>query len=142
MMPPAFCCWRCALWEFQRLRRQWIRLAGRVSLAAKLTVSGRRTGEAHSRRSSGQLRQLFKLSATIAELLSRNPKLVQQCQLKVCQWRVFRIDDVTPALEPPGASAQKQDRQRAVRVPVAVANARAKQQDDMIEQRPIAIRSL
>jgi hypothetical protein len=92
-----------------------------------------------TRPKSGQLGQLPELSITIAQLLSRNPQLVQQRQLQVGQWRMFRIDDMPPALEPPGASAQKQGWQRTVRVPVAVADARPIQKDRMIEQRPVAI---
>ena len=60
-----------------------------------------------SRGSSGQLGQLLKLSFAVAELLGRNTHLVEQRQLEVRQRRVVRIDDVTAALERPGASAQK-----------------------------------
>src|SRR4051794_9094936 len=85
-------------------------------------------------RSSSQFRQLFELARAIAEFLSRNPEFVQQGQLKVRQWRMFRIDEVAAALQRPSASTQKQGWQRAVGVPVAVTDAASEEQDDVIEQ--------
>src|ERR1700722_5672094 len=49
---------------------------------------------------------------------------------------------MTSALEPHSASTQKQGWQRTVRVPVAVTDATAEEKDDMIEQRPVAIRRI
>lgn len=45
-----------------------------------------------------QLGQPLEFARAIAELLRRNTQLVQQGQLEVRQWRVFRIDDVTATL--------------------------------------------
>ena len=49
---------------------------------------------------------------------------------------------MTPALQRPGASAHHERRQRTMRVPVAVADARSKKKDHMIQQRAIPIRCI
>src|ERR1019366_6741585 len=82
------------------------------------------------------------MPVTVAELLARNAELIEQCQLEVRQRRVFRIDNVTAALERPGASAHKQSRQRAMCMAVAVAEARAVYKNNVIEHRALAIRRL
>jgi membrane protease YdiL (CAAX protease family) len=67
---------------------------------------------------------------------------VQQRQLQIRQRRVFRIYQMTVALQRSAAPACQKRRRRAVRVPVAVADARTKKQDYVILQRAVTIWSL
>ena len=65
----------------------------------------------------------------------RHTQLIQrQRQLKVRERRMFRIDQMPPALQRPGSSTHQERRQWTMRVPVAVADAGAEQQDHMIQQ--------
>src|SRR5207344_1721698 len=73
---------------------------------------------------SRELGELLELSGAVAEGLRRDAHLVEQRQLQVGQRRVLRVDEVTAAGDRPRAAAEQQRGQRAVRMPIAVADAR------------------
>src|SRR5689334_18055167 len=78
--------------------------------------------------------QFAELAVTVAESLPRHPQLVQQRQLKIRERRMFGIDQVAPALDGSCPSPNYYRGQRTMRVPVAIADTRAQQDDGVIQQ--------
>ena len=65
---------------------------------------------------------------------------MQQRQLEIGERRVCRIHEVPPALQRARPTAHQQRRQRTMRVAIAVADAAAVEQQDVVEQCPVAVR--
>ena len=91
-------------------------------------------------RSDTDFRQLREPACAVADLLGRHAEQAEQRELQVRQRGVFGIHDMTATLERTTAAAHYQCGKRAVRVTVAVTDARAVQKDHVVEQRAIAVR--
>src|SRR5438093_3764855 len=89
-----------------------------------------------------QAGELVELTSAVAQLLRRHAEEVQHRKLQVRERRVFRIDEMAPALERARASADEQRRQRTVRMAVAVADSSSIKNHHMVEQRSITVRGV
>src|SRR6516225_9010647 len=113
-------------------------------VAATLTVglaAGRFKGP-YGARLDAHLRQLLELASAVADLLGRHAQDIQERELQVRRRRVFWIDEMTAALEGAAATADDEGRERTVCVTVTVADARSVQNDQVVEQRAIAVGSV
>jgi hypothetical protein len=81
-----------------------------------------------------KLRHLSEMCVTVSQLFDWHTELIQERQLKVREWCMFRIDKVATALQRAGSAAHRDRWQRPVRVPVAVTDAGSKKRNDMIQQ--------
>src|SRR5262245_48703395 len=86
-----------------------------------------------------QTGQLLELTSAVAELLGPDTKRIQQRELQVGERRVLRIHEVLIALDASGAAPYDEIRERAVRVPIAVAEAAAVEKDHVVQKRSLAV---
>src|SRR5262252_1387506 len=124
-----------AIMKPQRLKRR--RTARPKSRTVGL-AAGRCKGP-DGARLDAHLRQLLELASAVADLLGRHAQDIQERELQVRRRRVFWIDEMTAALEGAAATADDERRERTVCVTVTVADARSIQNDQVVEQRAIAV---
>ena len=86
-----------------------------------------------------RLKQFVELACAVSELVDRYANLIEKRDVQIGQRRSFRINDVTAAFNRSGATADDDRRQWAVCMAIAVAETGPKQDDHMVEQRPIAV---
>jgi len=87
---------------------------------------------------SGQLREL---ADAVTEIFYRDTELVEECQVEVGKRRLPGVPEMAPAFDLPGRASRHQNGQVRVQVIIAVADAAAVNNGNMVEKRSIAIGS-
>src|SRR5678816_908687 len=82
--------------------------------------------------------KLIHLALTVREALEMNAHFVEQCQVKISEWRRPRVFDVTASLHSDCRTTCQKNGQVRVIVDIGVADAAPVKIERMIEQRPVA----
>src|SRR5215469_6207226 len=85
-------------------------------------------------RSRLDVRKHFQLTVTVAQMLRRNTHLVQDCQMQICQWETCGHLEMPASLNESATPARYRNRQIPGRVCVAIAHARAINNERIVQK--------